>query len=383
MTLRSPVLIASLCGFLLGAGVAFATVPGGDPEPAASAGLAPTATVPPPVGRDSLPDDQPSEPRRLPSGDLVEPETPDPQDRGGTAAFARALSTGVRTASRDGSTIEAAVWRDDWGAPVVRASSAGGPETTSSDRRVRMWSMSKVPTAIAAIEARDNRPSPLVRAAMVRALQRSENCRQRRVVLEVQDAAGGPAGARRAIASVLRRAGARDAEVTGESEAPEDQRCRQWLSEPELQAPGDPGAPSLLTGISTWTIADASALGLALARETLGEAGQRVAATMRGPKLRSEELERESDFTARVDWGAGRALRAWNPAYKGGWGGIRQAAFVVGQFAGLEAGGHAYGIAIFVHPAKQPELDDPGATPGPATMESIMRRIARELPGAS
>src|SRR4029453_5078416 len=81
-----------------------------------------------------------------------------------------------------------------------------------------------------------------------------------------------------------------------------------------------------------------------------------------------------SEFTADLDWGAGRALAELDPAYKAGWGGTLQGAFVAAQgaAAGLPDGGTRAPGGAF-HPAAPPSRDDPGLTAGPAAIESVMR----------
>src|SRR3954462_6787265 len=97
---------------------------------------------------------------------------------------------------------------------IVVASSSGSASTP-----VRIWSVSKVATTIALLEAHgwNRRPGRALRAdvdAAVRsALVRSSDCAQRQLVVELQEALGGIEPARKAVQQVLRRGGARHARV--------------------------------------------------------------------------------------------------------------------------------------------------------------------------
>lgn len=376
-------LIAAAIGLAVGGAVALATVGGADstPPPATPAKLLPEIGR----GRDATEPATATAPKstattpttsHLPSGD------PAPQASASTTdAFGAALATGVRQAVASyGGAVEAAVWADGWERPVVRATVAGsaaGDPATSSSRDVRMWSMSKVPTAIATLQRTTDAPlSEGVRTALDGALVRSENCRQRRVVLDLQQRAGGTGPAATAVGGVLREADARTAQVARAAAAPEDVRCPPILGQLGATATS---APALLLGTSTWRVADAAGLGRGLADGRFGSAGREVRELLRQPKLRSRELISESDFTAPADWGVGVALRDFRPAYKAGWGGVNQQAFVAGQVAAVTVGGRAYGIAVFFHPPRQPTDDDPGKTKAPEVIETVLRPVAQRL----
>jgi hypothetical protein len=282
-----------------------------------------------------------------------------------------ALDSGVRAAERLGGTAEAAVWVQGWPQPVH----------AGDFRRVtRMWSMSKPVTAVATLEAAakiGRAPSATLVDAMSRALSRSENCRQRRVVLGLQTIAGGVPAAHADIVDVLSRSGARGARVT-EDVGPIAAPCRSYLSSTSAGL-ADPFGPALLLGVSTWTVDDAVAFAHALAAGVFGSAGDRVIGLMRAPKARSAELEVPSDYTARLDWGAGRALRPWRPAYKAGWGGSADGRFLVGQIAVIDVEGTYIALAAMFHPSVQPAIDDPGSTAGPAAIEAIFGSVASIL----
>lgn len=282
----------------------------------------------------------------------------------------RALAVAARRAAALGGSVRIAAMRSGWAEPAVAASpaaAAGAP--------VRMWSMSKVVTAVALLRetgwggGAGKPPAAEVEEAMESALVRSENCPQRRVVLALQEAADGPLGARRAVGAVLERSGAESR--VGEEVQPPDPSCVEYLEgQREVE---EPLAPTVLLGTSTWRVADAARFMRALGSGLYGEAlGERLLATLRRPKERSREIV-ASEFTARPDWGAARALEDWNPAFKAGWGGSLQGDFLVGQMAWLEPpGAPPAALAVVFSPAVQPPVDDPGRTAGPAAVERAM-----------
>lgn len=286
------------------------------------------------------------------------------------ARLERGLEQGVEAAAALGGDVEAAVMIAGWGDPLVAASEPGG-----ASRQMRMWSMSKVVTMIALLRERGwgeslgRATSPEVDEALHGAIVRSENCRQRRVVLELERFAGGAAGARAALAEVLRDAGA-EARIGSSVEAPES------LCVPYLETQGeipDPLAPALLLGTSTWSVGDAVRLMDALASETYGAAlSDRVLDLMRAPKLPSREVA-EGELTAPLAWGAGSAFAGLDTAYKAGWGGVLTGEFMAGQVA-LTAlpDGKWLSVAAMFHPDAQPSRDDPGITAAPQAIELVM-----------
>ena len=278
------------------------------------------------------------------------------------------LDAATASADRLGGRTEAAVWVSGWPSPIVSGATAPS----------RMWSMAKPIAAIALrrlATTTDITPSVAVEDAIRRAIQRSENCRQRRVVLELQTLAGSPTAAAAAVARVLRDAGA-SATVASATETA-DPMCTDYLLS---AAPGaaSPLRPALLLGTSTWTIRDAVAFAHALADGRFGVAGTAVTQLMRHPKLPSEETPR-GDYSAPLDWGAGRSLQQWNPAYKAGWGGSRQGDFLAGQIAFITFHGTPVALAAIFHPNKQPERDDPGQTEAPAAIETVFQAVAHRL----
>lgn len=293
-------------------------------------------------------------------------------------ALARALRRGVAKAHRLGGSVEAAVMLGPWRAPVAAASENGGER-----RWMRMWSMSKIVTAVALLrslgwgDAPGKPLSPEAVESLQAAITRSENCPQRRIVLELQHSLGDSTErTRRAIAAVLRVAGGRAR--PGSEVAPPESSCVPFL-ETQTEIP-DPLAPALLLGTSEWRVTDAARFMHALGAGAYGRAvSRKLLALMREPKARSREIS-PAEFTAPVDWGAGRALAAFDPAYKAGWGGTQESAFLAGQMAllRLPSGGRA-AISVIFHPAVQPGEDDPGLTRSPQALETVMRSLAREL----
>jgi len=287
----------------------------------------------------------------------------------------RAVADAGRAA---GGTVQAAAMLDGWTRPAVAASEPGAER-----RPMRMWSIAKVVTAVAVLRALGwgdrpgRRPSPQLEEAMHDALVRSENCRQRRMVLGLQQLRGGPDGARSALAEVLAEAGA-GAELEVDVEAPES-LCLEYLATQEGSI-ADPYAPTLLLGTATWRIADQAAFLHALGSGTYGEAiERRLLSTMREPKGASTEVPRE-EFSAALDWGAGRALAGLDPAYKAGWGGTLQGSFMAAQGAVVELGdGRTIAFAVAFHPDVQPPKDDPGLTEAPLAIERVLGRLGADL----
>jgi hypothetical protein len=284
------------------------------------------------------------------------------------------LQHGVDTAAALGGTAEAAIMLDGWPTPVIASSEAHG-----EGRFMRMWSMSKVSTMIAVLRGlswgrRPGRPiSPELDEALHGAITRSENCRQRRVVLELQRLSGGTAAARQALQAVFREAGA---EVrVGTQIAPPEENCLAYL---ETQTDlAEPLAPALLLGTSTWRAGDAVRLVHALSIGTYGAAISReVLGLMRLPKLPSREVD-PGELTAPLDWGAGESLPSETP-YKSGWGGSLNGNFLAGQIALAELPGigRAALVGVF-HPDQQPSRDDPGITEAPQALDAIFSSLGQ------
>jgi hypothetical protein len=288
--------------------------------------------------------------------------------------ISHALRLAVSRAAALGGSVEAAAMYTDWREPVVVASPPGG-----RSRWMRMWSMSKVVAMVGLLRAegwgraRGNALSPEVVSALQGAITRSENCRQRRVVLELQQATGGPGGARRAVAEVLRAAGGR-ARPSDEVEPP-DPSCIEYLEGQDEIA--DPLATGALLGTSEWRIGDAIRFVRALGAGVYGEAiTKRVLDEMRIPKAVSREVA-PSELTAPLDWGAGRAFAGLRPAYKAGWGGSLNGDFLAGQIALVDLPAGRLAVAAVFHPDVQPPSDDPGRTAAPHAIELVMKSLRR------
>jgi hypothetical protein len=289
----------------------------------------------------------------------------------------RALRAGVASAAGLGGDVEAAAMLDGSPAPLVASSEAGG-----ADRPMRLWSMSKVATMVALFQRlgwgdRDGEaPSPEVLEALAGAMTRSENCRQRRVVIELQRAAGGIAGARRALADEFTSFGAKL--QPGSQVAPPEDLCLPFLRQ-QTEIP-DPLAPALLLGTSRWRVTDAVRLAHALATAAFGRAlSDQVLTLMSDPKRASRESE-PGELTAPLNWGAGVVFGDLRPAYKAGWGGSLNGNFLVGQIVvvGLPGKDHL-SLAVMFHPSVQPERDDPGITVAPEAIEAVMQTVRSAL----
>ena len=100
---------------------------------------------------------------------------------------------------------------------------------------------------------------------------------------------------------------------------------------------------------------------------------------MRLPKARAAQVPASQYTVDDPEWGAGRALRDRDPAFKGGWGGTQQDRFVAGQIATFDVGEVRIAMAVYFHPNEQPTLDDPGQTAAPAALEAVFGRIDRTL----
>lgn len=294
------------------------------------------------------------------------------RDAAQRARLGAELQHGVDAAAALGGTAEAAIMLDGWPTPVIASSESHG-----EGRFMRMWSMSKVSTMIAVLRGlgwgrRPGRPiSPELDEALHGAITRSENCRQRRVVLELQRLSGGTAAARQALQNVFRDAGA---EVrVGTQIAPPEENCVEYLdTQTEL---AEPLSPALLLGTSTWRVGDAVRLVHALSVGTYGTAiSHEVLGLMRLPKQPSREVK-PGELTAPLNWGAGESLPSGTP-YKAGWGGSLNGNFLAGQIAlaDLTGIGRAALVAVF-HPDEQPSRDDPGITTSPQALDTIFSSL--------
>lgn len=292
--------------------------------------------------------------------------------------LAAALRRGVAHAATLGGSVEAAAMLDASRRPIVATS-----EQRGASRYMRMWSMSKVAAMVALLQELrwGNRPgeatSAEVDSGLRGAITRSENCRERRVVLELQRLSGGAAAARRAMTAVFARAGARP-RIATEVAAPEP-HCVPFLrSQTEIS---DPLARTLLLGTSTWRVSDAVLLAHALAVGAYGRAvSRRVLDLMSAPKQPSRESP-AGELTAPLEWGAGDSFAGLHPAFKPGWGGSLNGNFLAGQLAVVPIGdGDHLAIAVMFHPDAQPPRDDPGITAAPRAVQAVMTAVHAALP---
>lgn len=306
-----------------------------------------------------------------------EASSPPPEPTPRELRIERALRAGVASAAGLGGEVEAAAMLDDSPAPLVATSGPGGAE-----RYMRLWSISKVATMIALFQRlgwgdrHGEIPSHEVLEALSGAMIRSENCRQRRVVLELQRAAAGIPETRRALAEEFGSIGAEF--QPGSQVAPPEAICLPFLRQ-QVEIP-EPLDPALLLGTSRWRVTDAARLAHALAVGTFGKAlSDQVLEFMRKPKQPSRESE-PGELTAPLDWGAGRVFADFGPAYKAGWGGSLNGNFLAGQIAVVPLPGNQHlSLAVMFHPDTQPERDDPGITVAPEAIEAVMQTVRSEL----
>lgn len=295
-------------------------------------------------------------------------------------ALSGALSKGASDVRRQGlGTAEVALMLDRDVEPVVRGA--------APDQPVRVWSMIKPVTAVALLTALDGDArglDPYLRAA----LRRSENCAQRKLVLELQRVEGGIDAAKLALRDTLTAVG-------GELDT---KRAQISANGRDCQAPGydllsnaDAARRSLFAGTTNWRIADAARFAHALRGERVfGKSiSDRILGLMREPKLPSREPGADGRTTAPLDWGAGATFRAvcWHVAYKGGWGRNTSVPFTAGQLGTVELGnGRWAAFAVVFHPAKVPPDSDPGKADAPqglaVALAPLKRKLQRQFPGA-
>ena len=306
---------------------------------------------------------------------------PTPVPNSGVRPRRRILASLVRRTAREAKgRVQVAILPEGREVPIAVASSG------SARGRFRMWSVSKVVTAIALLEAhgwRERSGEPLTadtRRAMSSGLIGSSDCAQRQMVVELQELLGGPLEARAAYQDVLARAGTRAATVTGRI-APAGSGCRSYLRRSQL---ADPFRPALQLGTAEWSVSDGARFALALGDGTYARAVTRqVLRLLRRPKTRSDDpFAQGRDVTTNPAWGAGLVLRDLQPAYKSGWGGAsgETPTFVNEQVIHLATPDRgSYGIAITFEPPNRPARDDPGLTQAPRAFDQLLRGVRREL----
>lgn len=307
------------------------------------------------------------------TGSTDETSTAAGQDDAGAVPkrWRRAVTDAVRRANALGGRGSVAVWADDWSGPI----SAGWSTTPS-----RMWSTSKpvvAATLLGKAESDGVRLPESTLVAMRRAIQRSENCRQRHAVVALQDLAGGSSEAIVEFRKTLDAGGASDVKIAPQL-APAAGNCDAYL-ERQRSVLDDPFARAVQFGITTWTIREAASFMHAIGTGTYGGPGMQVLELMREPKRRSSESASASDYTPALDWGAGAEFAGMRPAYKAGWGGVQQRDFIVSQIIYVKSGSTGYAIAAAFKPSVTPPLDDPGRTIGPQAIETILSALRQEM----
>lgn len=303
-----------------------------------------------------------------------EPRAVESVDAARRSRLRRAAERAVQDAHALEGTAEIAVWEEGIGEPVI--------EGDDVDRTMRMWSISKLVTALATLDAArrvsSQSASGTLRDAIMDAVRQSNNCAQRRVVLGLQELAGGVSGARAAFREVLSRAGVRlgpNPQSGGEI----SDYCRRYLA--ERAGVGDPFGRTALFGVQRWTIEDMMRFARALAEGRYGRSGSEVLEDMRRPKLPSEETP-PGDFTAAPDWGAGQAFASDDVAYKAGWGGYDHAdGYVASQLVIAGDADRPLVVVAAFHPDVQPPDDDPGKTAAPQAMTEMLGRVAEGAEG--
>jgi len=364
-----PLLAALAGGLALGFLLALASGGGASSDPHAVATLVPPPTAVRPVAAPAAgagaPESESAGAPAVAGAGQVAPAVASGSGDRGRAAVERALARGVQAAQRVAGPAEAAVWLDRWSTPVL----AG--DTT---RSMRMWSMSKAVTAVAVLQ-RQPVPPPDLEQALVGALTRSENCAQRRVVMGLQQLAGGAEGARGAFLDVLARAGAH-AEVSPPI-APPEASCRDYLQQHAGALGANALDPAYQYGTAMWTVGDAIDFAHALGGGAYSDAGARALDYLALPKAPSREPG--AQLSTDPAWGVGRTFPTWEVAYKAGWGGSGTGSFLVGQIAVVRRGARWAAIAAMVHPTQQPSADDPGLAHAADGLEALLREIAAQL----
>lgn len=306
----------------------------------------------------------------------------------GDTALARALTRGIATAHASGGRMQAAVWVEGANRPITRGDSLDEP--------MRPWSMVRPAIMIAAyreaVAGGQTRPSATLTEAMRRTLVRAENCANFRVVLGLQTLTGGREQARMAVSRVFSDAKADHFEVTS-LEDRMDCKTDAMAARGEV----DPRSVAVQFGTSAWTITDAIAFAHALATGDFGDAGRFTLSLMREPKDENQDPNAARGYTAPLNWGAGKVLARWNPAYKGGWGGAanRTASYMAGQIAIVEVAGRSVAIALVFHPDIQPSIpcmknghptscatDDPGVANVVEPIEAVLGELAQQFAAA-
>jgi hypothetical protein len=246
--------------------------------------------------------------------------------------------------------------------------------------RGRLWSLAKPISAIAAYQlamAGGRSPSASLVTAARDAITRSDNCGERRVILEIEKQAGGIRAARVAFHRVLAEAGVHLTTTIRRSPLKEDPECVAYLSK---RAGPLRNTDVWQFGTSEWTTWQAVAFAHALADGTYGRAGVSILNLMKlhkQPELSSLEGPTGEQIKD-LQWGAGRALSAWAPAYKAGWGGARRGRFLASQVVVLKTR-PAAALAVVFYPSVQPRTDNLGETVAPRAISRLFAVVSAEL----
>lgn len=314
-------------------------------------------------------------PRRPTVRSTLSPTTADTNGTNGTngtssaqaparSVLQAALNRGVREAQELDGEAAAAIWVGTDSQPVL-----SGPALVSH----RLWSMSKAVATVAALQAVDDRPDPVLRSAMTDAIRRSDNCAIRRVIVGLQARLGaGAPGAVQAFEQVLAAAHARLERMP--QTAPAEPACVRYLDSHQGVLPsGDLGVAAEF-GTAEWTEYDAISFAHALSDGVYGAAGSDLLKLMALPKEPPLEAP-VPPSSPPLDWGAGAAFPAsWRPAWKAGWGGSqnRPRRFLAGQIAVLHLAHTRVAVAAIFVPRTEPATDNPGITRAPQALELML-----------
>lgn len=327
-------------------------------------------TASPPSSRSPtvvVPGSEPKHGGRPPQGTPA--ATPAPDERAGLESAMRRAQQAVDTGK-----VAIAVQRDDWAEPVA----------FRSRMRFKAWSTIKVVSSVALLSmvgtTRDY--DDLLEGALVR----SENCRARSIIFQIQQRVGTASAVLAAIRRTLSAAGplARRVVIPLQTKVA-DAACKGYVDPVEL----DQEVPQL--GPTRWNVAVAAAFMHAVranAREksAFGQAAKRVLRLMRRPKGDSTETDdpepRVNVYGVHTDprWGLGSEYGDRVAQYKGGWGGAIEGdhadRFVAEQMGvvPVASGGWA-SVAIAYQPTTEPGSDDPGDAAAPQVYAAILEQL--------
>jgi hypothetical protein len=215
--------------------------------------------------------------------------------------------------------------------------------------------------------------------AMTAAIQRSDNCAERGVVLTLQGLPGADAKTR--FDDVLARAGVTPIGPLQSLPYSEDGvLCPHVLQGWGI---GHVYDPADAFGTYSWTLRDAVAFAHAIAADDYGQSGDHLLRLMRLHKKYGLEPDATADYSGRLDLppSGGTFPAIWHPAYKGGWGGhaprpgFPGGDFMASQIVVLNVGGQSVALAARFWPNETPSSDDPGKTMAPQALQAIFTRV--------